>query len=389
MTYYSRYIKRVENNSRSALKDRSFARRLVKDYNSEKVYLINDMNNSIEAIIQTSRLQDKYDYKKISLKFSTEVKVGDIIYWEGDNTNWIIYLQRNTEKNYFLGEMKEANYKINWKDKNGVEYSQLGAFSRNFGNDLLKHDLYFDYLKENAQLLMTKTENANKLKIYDKFIIGNTVWEVTSTDMTTYKNIIIYSLKLAQWNKDEDTADLPHGQINNIFEIETNFDYLDKIKLDTKLKKSFLTKINGSFVSDNYNITVDNCQFENDVFTFNSLGEAKINIKSIKTNKEKEYIVTIEENPEIEEVYFIAGPDVVKATLSYKYKINRNINGNALLSLGEWSIDTKSATIVDSSNDSCMLKIGKYTNTFVLTYTNIAQEKVNKTIVIKNIFDTL
>ena len=34
MTYYEKYAKRVKYNSREALKDRAFYRRLEKDYNS-------------------------------------------------------------------------------------------------------------------------------------------------------------------------------------------------------------------------------------------------------------------------------------------------------------------------------------------------------------------
>ena len=206
MTYYKKYVERVKYNSREALKDRAFYRRLEKDYNSETVYKENDKETPISAIIQTSQLSARYDYKKIALPLSTSVKTGDILYWERDNTNWLIYLQRNTEKNYFLGEMREANCSISWKDKYGNKYSQLGNFSRTSpGGGGIETDYVLDYLEDSAQLLLSENETSKKLQIYDKFIIDNYVWEVRGIDTTTYKNIILYSLKITRWNKDEDT----------------------------------------------------------------------------------------------------------------------------------------------------------------------------------------
>ena len=80
MTYYEKYVERVKYNSREALKDRAFYRRLEKDYNSETVYKENDKETPISAIIQTSQLSARYDYKKIALPLSTSVKTGDILF---------------------------------------------------------------------------------------------------------------------------------------------------------------------------------------------------------------------------------------------------------------------------------------------------------------------
>ena len=320
---------------------------------------------------------------------STEVKIGDIIYWVNNNSNWLIYLQRNTEKNYFLGEMKEANYKIYWKDNYGVTNSQLGVFSRG-GLEGIKTDLPIDYLTGSAQLLLSKTDISKKLKLYDKFFIEKDVWEVTLVDLTTYKNIIVYNLKLTEFNKDEDT-DVPYGKINTITAIESNLDHLDEVKIDSKIPLKINTKVNGYCVNDDYEINCLNCllEEEDNSIVFNKIEEVEITIKSLNSNVVKEYIISVKENPKIEDVYFITGPDTVKATLSYTFKINRNINGQPLLTIGEWGLDKDCASIVSSTSEECVVKIGKYTDTFKLEYILSNGEVVEKEINIKNIFDTL
>ena len=397
MTYYEKYVKRVKYNSREALKDRAFYRRLEKDYNSETVYKEDDKETPISAIIQTSQLSARYDYKKIALPLSTNIKVGDILYWERDNTNWLIYLQRNTEKNYFLGEMCEANFSISWKDKYGNKYSQLGNFSKtspfsrtSSGVGGIKTDYVLDYLEDGAQLLLSENETSKKLQFYDKFIIDNYVWEVRGIDTTTYKNIILYSLKITKWNKDEDTSDLPTGQINTKTIIETNLDSFSENKINTTISINPITKINGNIIEDEYSIEVRNCTLqENNIILFDTLGTAYISIKGIKSNTSKNYELEIVENPSVVNIYSIKGPDLVKATLSYTYEIIRNINGESAHSSGEWKINNDLAKIIESNENMCKIEMGKQVGDFILEYVPTGESGVSKEIKIKNLLDIL
>lgn len=391
MTYYEKYVERVKYNSREALKDRAFYRRLEKDYNRETVYKENDKETPISAIIQTSQLSARYDYKKIALPLSTNIKVGDILYWERDNTNWLIYLQRNTEKNYFLGEMREANCSIFWKDKYGNKYSQLGNFSRTSpGGGGIETDYVLDYLEDGAQLLLSENEISKKLQIYDKFIIDNYVWEVRGIDTTTYKNIILYSLKITKWNKDEDTTDLPTGQINTKTIIETNLDSFSENKINTTISINPVTKINGNIIEDEYSIEVSNCTLQEDnVILFDTLGTAYISIKGIKSNTSKNYELEIVENPSLINIYSIKGPDLVKATLSYTYEIIRNINGESARSSGEWKINNDLAKIIESNENMCKIEMGKQVGDFILEYIPTGESGVSKEIKIKNLLDIL
>lgn len=391
MTYYDKYVERVKYNSREALKDRAFSRRLEKDYNKETVYKLGNKHYPISAIIQTSQLSARYDYKKISLPLSTDIKTGDILHWERDNTNWLIYLQRNTEKNYFLGEMREANCSISWRDEYGNKYFQLGNFSRTSpGEGGLKTDYVLDYLDDSAQLLLSKNETSKKLQIYNKFIIDNYVWEVRGIDTTTYKNIILYSLKITRWNKDEDTSDLPMGQLDTKTIIESNLDSFEENKLDSTILINPVTKVNGDIIEDTYSIKVDNCTLEeNNSILFDSLGTARIFIKSNKTETVKYYELEITDIPSVVNIYSIKGSDSVKTTLSYTYEIIRNINGESMDSQGEWRIDNKLAKIVESNDNMCKVRIGRQVGSFILEYVPIDEPSISKEIKIKNLLDVL
>lgn len=391
MTYYDRYVDRVKYNSRHALKDRAFSRRLEKDYNREDIYKLDDKENPIPAIIQTSQLSARYDYKKISLPLSTEIKTGDIIYWEREKTNWLIYLQRNTEKNYFLGEMREANCTISWKDKYGNKYSQLGNFSRTSpGGGGIETDYVLDYLDDGAQLLLTNNETSRKLQIYNKFVIDNYVWEVRGIDTTTYKNIILYSLKITRWNKDEDTSDLPLGQINTKTVIESNLDSFTEKKLNSAILVNPTTKVNGNIVEDEYIIEVKNCTLqENNLISFDILGTANITIRGIKSGVVKQYQVEIVESPSVANIYSIKGPELVKATLSYTYEIVRNINGESAHAYGEWKINNSLAKIIESNENICKVQIGKQVGDFTLEYVPVGESGISKEIKIKNLLDVL
>lgn len=391
MTYYDRYVDRVKYNSRHALKDRAFSRRLEKDYNREDIYKLDDKENPIPAIIQTSQLSARYDYKKISLPLSTEIKTGDIIYWEREKTNWLIYLQRNTEKNYFLGEMREANCTISWKDKYGNKYSQLGNFSRTSpGGGGIETDYVLDYLDDGAQLLLTNNETSRKLQIYNKFIIDNYVWEVRGIDTTTYKNIILYSLKITRWNKDEDTSDLPLGQINTKTVIESNLDSFTEKKLNSTILVNPTTKVNGNIVEDEYIIEVENCTLqENNLISFDTLGTANITIRGVKSGVVKQYQVEIVESPSVANIYSIKGPELVKATLSYTYEIVRNINGESAHAYGEWKINNSLAKIIESNENICKIQVGKQVGDFILEYVPVGESGISKEIKIKNLLDVL
>ena len=71
---------------------------------------------------------------------------------------------------------------------------------------------------------------------------------VRSFAKVTYKNIILYSLKITRWNKDEDTSDLPMGQINTKTIIESNLDSFSENKINTTILINPVTKINGNII---------------------------------------------------------------------------------------------------------------------------------------------
>lgn len=392
MNYYQISQKRAEHNTVIKLKDRTFERRLEGEYNSEIVRSLKKMDEPFKAIIQTSRLSDKLDYKKVSLPFSTEIDCGDIIYWDRVNSNWLIYLKRNTEKNYFLGEMKEANYLIKWKDENGTIYSQLASFTRASSTAMKGADSavaaakYLDFLDGEAQMMMPKNEISAKLKRYDKFIVGRNVWEVSGFDDTTYNNIIMFLLREEEYNKDQDNKDLPNGQINIISIVESNLDNIINVKQNDVIELNLVTKVNGFKKDDIYKIEVENCELVDNFISFDTLGTAKVKVHSDIMQSTKEYEINVEEIAVEIPIYTIEGNNSVRTKLPYKYKIIKNINGLTSPAEGTWSIDNNLAEITSINENEVEVSVGKDPGTFTLYCQIDENTREEKIITIKGLF---
>lgn len=334
--------KRAEHGSVENLKDRTFKYRLTKDYNKEQVRRTDDMDVVHDVIIQTSRLSDAIDYKKISAPVSTELKPGDIVYWEREATNWLIYLRRSTEKNYFLGEMREAQYRVKWRDEYGNVYSQLGSFSRQ-DPSIVKSIGYittvdFQYLDGTATIMMQDNKTSRKLKRYNRFILDGVVWEVSGYDTTTYKNIIVFYLRETEKNIDTDDEDLPEGKIERVSTVETNFDDVESVEFDSLVEFKGITKVNGMVITDKYKVAASNAIVTDDFIYFNEKGLVEITVVSETTGAESNYLIEVTDKPVESKRYEIIGPDVITTSLSYDYKIQENINGSMKDVKGDWTV---------------------------------------------------
>lgn len=395
---------RASHESVEELKSRTFKHRIEKDYNREIIHPIDDDSDLFKVIIQTSRLADNIDYKKLSAPLDTNIKTGDIIHWEREETNWLIYLRRSTEKNYFLGEMREAQHTITWRDEYGQTYSQLGSFSRQ-DPSVIKDMGYittvnFQYLDGTATIMLQDNDISRKLKRYDKFIIEGNVWEVRGYDSTTYKNIIMFYLEESERNQDTELDNIPEGKIEKATVVESNLNGVLEVLPGDRKTLHIKTKLNGSTISgDSYKIMINGSELVGREIVFSEEGLVEIKIISIKTGVEQDY--TIEVKPEAAEKigYLIVGQDTITTSLSYNYEIKMNINGSMEDVVGEWTIESatrislmstnpKSSKSLKSLNGSaCRVKASR-SGTAIL-YCKVEDETVaTKEINIRSLMDT-
>ena len=384
MDAYDRAKKRAQFSSVSGLKDLAFDRRLKRDYNRETITV---GDKKYETIIQTSRLNESSDYKKISTKFSTPISVGDVVYWDRLDSYWLIYLQRNTEKNYFLGEMQLAKYEIFWSDEWGNIYSQL-ACMRNISLDIERYNGYFDVGEGSMELLMTNTPQTKSLKRYSKIKINDIVWEVVGVNDFNIDNVIVFYLREVEGNSNYDTSTQPFGKVAFRKKVETCLDDITEINLNSIIDFNLTIKVNGEFIDDNYTVKCTNCVFQNNRIIFTSPGKATIEINTEKTNITKFIQIDVKEEVSFDsQIYSISGPDTVKTLLSYNFTLIRNINGVSETVNGYWSVE-EGADLIDYEvfDDKLVIHVKEYLGQLKISCETKDGFKVNKTIDIKGLF---
>lgn len=375
------------------LKDRTFDRRLNRDYNTEFLAHAGDVSNKFKAIVQMSTYNYSIesrilDYQKISAPLSANVKVGDSLYWPRLDKNYLVFADRDTEKNYTLCYMSEASYTITWYDKYGNKHQQLGSFLQTAKETIKTVGNYFDYLDATMQLLLKATDAAKELTYYDRIWIDEKNWQIVGKSLSVFPGMIAIYLKEVPLNKEEDTTDgLPEGVEVVTTSIISSIDDLKELTVGAEINLDLRTAVNGNIYFDSYTIETENCFYkenENSI-SFDTVGSAKITVKSKLTGLSKTYLIEVKETPTEEKVsYEIEGNSSVKTYLTYEYKLYKNVNGNRTLIDGNWSIDTDKAEIVKIENKICYVKMKDTPLVFTLK-SSIDGQEIEKEISINDI----
>lgn len=375
------------------LKDRTFDRRLNRDYNTEFLAHAGDVSNKFKAIVQMSTYNYSIesrilDYQKVSAPLSANVKVGDSLYWPRLGKNYLVFADRDTEKNYTLCYMSEASYNITWYDKYGNKHQQLGSFLQTSKETIKTVGNYFDYLDATMQLLLKATDAAKELTYYDRIWIDEKNWQIVGKSLSVFPGMIAIYLKEVPLNKEEDTTDgLPEGVEVVTTSIISSIDDLKELTVGAEINLDLRTAVNGNIYFDSYTIETENCSYkenENSI-SFDTVGSAKITIKSKMTGLSKTYLIEVKETPIEEKVsYEIEGNSSVKTYLTYEYKLYKNVNGNRTLIDGDWSIDTDKAEIVKIDNKICYVKMKDTPLVFTLK-SSVDGQEIEKEISINDI----
>lgn len=375
------------------LKDRAFARRLSRDYNTERLAHAEEVDKEFKAIVQMSTYNYSIesrilDYQKVSAPFSANIQVGDTLYWPRLKKNYLVFADRDTEKNYMLCYMSDASYNITWYDKYGNKHQQAGSFIQTSKETIKTVGNYFDYLDATMQLLLKATDAAKELTYYDRIWIDEKNWQIVGKSLSVFPGMIAIYLKEVPLNKEEDTTDgLPEGVEVITTSIISSIDDLTELTVGAEINLDLRTVINGNIYFDSYVVEVENCSYkENEnIISFDTVGTAKIIVKSTKTNLSKTYLIEIKETPTEEKIsYEIEGNSSVKTYLTYEYKLYKNINGNRTLIDGDWSIDTDKAEIIKIEDKTCFVKMKNTPLVFTLK-SSIDGQEIEKEISINDI----
>ena len=210
-------------------KYRTFLKSLKYSYQGCDVSLIQpfssclqDGQNSTEefpryrALINPDKVKQDYDDKILSIDYETKYTSGDIFYWVGTQSYWIIYLEQLTEDAYFRGEIRRCRYQIKFRDENGDIFATWASIRGPIEtqiDSIQKSQIRVD--RPNLSLNILIPQNDKTLKAfnrYSEFILDGKCWRVEAIDTISMKNIIEVNAEEYFIDKDTDN-DVKNGLI--------------------------------------------------------------------------------------------------------------------------------------------------------------------------------
>lgn len=365
-------------------KVKTFKRALNSSYNAETVY--NQNNSDFLALISgtnSQKLQDN-ERKIFSTLLDNECAVGDIVFWERDNSRWMITEQTTTEKAVFQGFINKVNHQLEWKDLNtGTIYKQwvvAETSAEKTIEDGVKNSITYDLFSDSLFIMMPKkTKGVELLKRYDEIIIGDKKWIIEVVDNISNTNILKLYVKETALNRDLDTETLANGNVQVLFTFTSALDDIEEIEIDKTIILNPVLFKNDEIQDLNYLIKVSNCINTNGVITFNSLGTAVITITYPTVNRSYKHIINVvETSAEIVSNTFILGSSTLKTLNIATYSFINIINGEQVSLDGAWEIDTNYLTTVTSDSDNLQIKAKNKTGLTIIKYKYNEQEYIKE-----------
>lgn len=179
---------------------KSFDRALISSYQRAWIRKPGE-GNACRALINPDRLKLDYDDKILSVRYNKGYKPGDVFEWKGTNTFWIILRQDIDELSYFRGNIRRCNYRVRWKDDDGVireTYAAERGPVETKINFIQKAGISVDRPNYSLDIWMPKNQHTLDYFIrYAKFYLPdaedpdrNICWRVEATDSVSTPGIL-------------------------------------------------------------------------------------------------------------------------------------------------------------------------------------------------------
>jgi len=361
-------------------KIKTFKRALNSSYNAETVY---DKNNTdFLALISgtnSQKLQDN-ERKIFSTLMDNACAVGDIIFWERDNSRWMITEQATTEKAIFQGFINKVNHQLEWKDLDtGITYKQwivAETSSERTIEEGVKQSITYDLFSDSLYIMMPKkTKGIELLKRYDEIIIGNKKWVIEVVDNISNTNLLKLFVKETALNRDLDTDTLVNGNVDINFTFASALDDIQEIEVGKSIILNPVLFKNDEIHDLNYLIKVSNCTNTNGTISFNSIGTAVVTVTYSSINKSYKYILNVVESSSVViSNTFILGSSSLKTLNTATYSFINIVNGEQVSLSGSWEVDLNYFAIVTTDNNNLQLKAKSKTGLTTIKYIDEEQE---------------
>lgn len=349
----------------------TFKRALNSSYNSE-VVSCDDVE--FQALISSITAAPAIDRKSFSTLVDNECAVGSTIYWIEDDSYWIITEHSLAEKAIFQGYIDQALYELNWKDLNtGKVYTQWACAegpSQKSITDGTKNSILYDMFTDTLHLLIPNNiPGIDLLQRYFEVMINGKKWKINVVDNITNPSLIGLQLKEIAVDRDTDTDILVDGNIEVNFLLFSALDNIEELTIHDSVVLNPMLYKNGKLEDLDYVISVKNCTNNAGTITFNTLGNAIVDIVYKDISKSYKYTVNIVADSAADvSLVNIIGNDTVKTLNSVVYTFVNLKNGVHSSIDGSWIVDSLYFTIVNQSHDNISLKATNKTGTTEITY---------------------
>lgn len=189
-------------------KERTLKRVLWASYQAETAILPD--GREFKCLINSDRIKTDFEDRTISIPFKdmcltskkleyTNIKVGDVITWKEDNSDWLVYFRRPEENAYFRAELRKCRYttkigECEYKIYLGgpIEIKQVWeSKSTREGSSFSWNDLNY-----HLAMYITKDENTlENIKRFSKIKIDGKTYEVQVADSISIEGLIEVALK--------------------------------------------------------------------------------------------------------------------------------------------------------------------------------------------------
>ncbi len=206
------------------------------------------------CLINPDKLKENYDQKIISIDYSSNMKNGEVFYWDRTKKYWLVYLQDYSEEAYFRANIRRCDYQIDVNDnkywiylRGPVETALVWRQKHQIEMNELNYSIMF-YIEKNEETL----EFFNRFKVI-KFDGNN--WRVVTTDKYSQEGIIEVYLEEFYNNEMEDAMVVP-AEIKQ----DTRHPYIDGPQIvrpfDTNITFAIVGLVDGKFVIDSDKVKI-------------------------------------------------------------------------------------------------------------------------------------
>lgn len=181
----------------------------VRDYPIGKNEDLTSRSIRYRALINPNKLKQDYDDKVLSIDDESGFKVGDVFYWVGTQTHWIIYLEHLTEDAYFRADIRRCKYQIKFKDDEGNVLTTWAAIRGPVEtqiDSIQKNQVRVDRPNLSLNILLPKNDwTVKAFDRYSEFLFAGKCWRVEAPDIISMEGVI--EINAEEYFIDRDTDD--------------------------------------------------------------------------------------------------------------------------------------------------------------------------------------